>query len=142
LLPVLVQLRLFLQVDCFFSFLSRDWEKALMEAPISPTALAKQVADRVLSAIYGPDLVGCQVAPDAIAAIVQEALTAQTNREQTINGVLIEVLEKIQVIATPPDRDQVKDLQHLASILRERADGIYVIATETLNAWRKLNAGS
>jgi hypothetical protein len=107
----------------------------------TPTGLlAREVADRVLSAIYGPDLTGCQISPEAIATIVQEALDAQTQREKTIIDLFVQVLEKIELVATPPDRSQVKDTAHLAAILGERADGVHTIVTQTLSAWRKLNA--
>ncbi len=112
-----------------------------MESSKSSSALAREAAERILSAIFGPDLAGCKVTPDMIAPILQEVLDAQTERERTVNGLLVQVLEQMKTIATPPDKSQVKDTAHLITILRERMDGIHVLSTETLNAWRKLNAG-
>jgi len=99
-----------------------------------------RVAEKILCAIYGEDLIGCRITPEVIAPIIQEALDANAKKEQTVNSLFVQVLEKIQLIATLPDRSQVRDYAHLASLLGERADAIQVITSETLKAWHKLNA--
>jgi hypothetical protein len=105
-----------------------------------PGKLANEVAESILSAIFGPDLIGCKVTPEAITSLIQEALDAHAKKEETVNSLFVQVLEKIQLIATPPERKQVNDAAHLAGILGERADAILQITSQTLKAWEKLKS--
>src|SRR5262249_53300542 len=105
-----------------------------------PGKLAHDVAEGILSAIFGPDLLGCHITPDAIASLIQQALDAHAKKEETVNALFVQVLEKIQLIATPPERSQITDAAQLATILGERADAILEITSETLKAWEKLKA--
>ena len=109
-----------------------------MDANQQPGKLAHEVSEGILSAIFGPDLIGCRITPDAIAPLIQQALEAYAKKEETVNTLFVEVLEKIQLIATPPERSQVHDPGHLAAILGERADAILQITSQTLKAWEKL----
>ena len=101
---------------------------------------ANEVAEGILAAIFGPDLIGCPVTPEAIAPLIQEALDAHSKKEETVNALFVQVLEKIQLIATPPERTQITDTAHLAAVLGERADAILQITSQTLKAWEKLKA--
>jgi len=113
-----------------------------MDSEEKPGKLANEVAFGILCAIYGPDLIGCRVSSDALTPLIQQALDAHAKKEETLNGLFVQVLEKIQLIATPPDRSQIKDAAHLASILGERADAILEITSKTLQAWEKLKSSN
>src|SRR6266511_2690761 len=52
-----------------------------------PGKLAHEVAEGILSAIFGPDLIGCQITPDAITPLIQEALDAHAKKEETVNAL-------------------------------------------------------
>ena len=111
-----------------------------MDLNQKPGKLANEVAESILSAIFGPDLIGCQITPDVIAPLIQQALEAHAKKEETVNSLFVQVLEKVQLIATPPERSQVNDAAHLAAILGERADAILQITSQTLKAWEKLKS--
>ncbi|MCI0540443.1 MAG: hypothetical protein L0Z50_35010, partial [Verrucomicrobiales bacterium] len=103
-----------------------------------PGKLAHEVAEAILSAMFGPDLIGCRIAPDAIAPLIQQALDAHAKKEGMVNSLFVQVLEKIRLIATPPERNQIVDAAQLATMLGERADAILQITSQTLSAWAKL----
>jgi hypothetical protein len=111
-----------------------------VDANLTPGKLANEVAEAILSAIFGSDLIGCKVSPEAISPLIQQALDAHAKKEGTVNALFLEVLQKIQSIATPPERSQVNNPAHLAAILGERADAILQITAGTLQAWEKLRA--
>lgn len=111
-----------------------------MDLNKKPGKLAYEVAEGILSAIFGPDLLGCQITPEAITPLIQQALDANAKKEEMVNSLFVQVLEKIQLIATPPERNQITDAAQLATILGERADAILQITSQTLKAWEKLKA--
>jgi hypothetical protein len=102
-----------------------------------PGKAASEAAEKVLVTLYGEDLIGCPTSIDAIAAIIQEAVAVETNGHRQLAEALIRALRQIQTVSTPPTRAEVQDIQELARILGERADGIHQITSKILDAWDK-----
>jgi hypothetical protein len=70
---------------------------------------ADAAAERILTAIYGEDLTGCKVSLGSISTIIAETIAEARARDQLVTRMLVEVIEKIQLIATPPDKNDIRE---------------------------------
>jgi len=64
----------------------------MSEAHPSP---ADAAAERILTAIYGEDLAGCNVSLESISTIISEAMADARARDLLLTKLLVEVIEKI-----------------------------------------------
>ena len=106
----------------------------MSEAP-TPGKLATDTAEKILVAIYGEDLTGCQISPDSVAGVIQQAMNVETRDYRQLAEALIGAIRQIQVVATPPDKSEVESVQDLAETLGKRADAIQEISTKIIQAW-------
>ena len=95
---------------------------------------ALEIAENVLHKIYGPDFEGCTVTLDSIAEIVQRTLDGETQDNRVMLGALREVLDAIELLSRPPEKIEIKDGGHLASLLGERVDAIRAVTMKALEA--------
>lgn len=103
-----------------------------------PGLVSMRAAEKILQAIYGDDMLGCAVRMETVAAPVQEVLDEEIRRQMLLVQLFVKVLEKIELIATPPEKSDIGDAQQLAALLGERADAVREISGEALAACRKL----
>lgn len=108
-----------------------------MNEPLKPRQSAVDAAEKILVAIYGEDLEGCKISLDAVSAMVEEAVSAETANYKMLNEALIGAIEQIQLVSTPPRKDEVGTIEEVADVLGERADTIHQVTTKILEAWKK-----
>jgi hypothetical protein len=99
---------------------------------------AQDGADKILVAIYGEDLTGCQISPDEVSAIIQSSINFETKAYRELAEALISAIRQVQVVATPPDKAEVTNADELIEVLGRRADGIREITGKILDAWDKM----
>jgi hypothetical protein len=109
-----------------------------MSANAQPDALAMRLAEEILRTIYGDDFTGCNVSPETIAKIVQEATHQKSAKEQGMLELYEKVVEGIHLLSTPPDFSKIVEPSALRSLLGERLDAIHSITTQTIEATGKL----
>ena len=98
---------------------------------------AIDTAEKVLTAIYGEDLTGCSISLEAVSAIIEEGMTAETKNYKMLNEALIGAIKQIQNVSTPPSKEEVQTIEDVADVLGERADVIHQVTTKILEAWEK-----
>lgn len=96
---------------------------------------AQDAADKVLAEIYGEDLVGCQTDPAVIAKIIQGGMNVETRDYRQLAEALIGAIQQIQIVSTPPSKEEVRTTEDLVELLGSRADAIREITTKILQAW-------
>src|SRR5688572_7095117 len=100
--------------------------------------IATAVAEEILRRIYGDDLHGCKVSLEEIAALVEGGLR-QTDQHR---GELIEMYEKaveaVNLLATPPQTQDMPSPEELRSMLSERLDAIQKLARKVMDTTARL----
>ena len=107
-----------------------------MSDDAKPSKAAMDAAEKVLVAIYGEDLTGCSISLDAVANIIEENLIAETKNHKMLNEALIGAIRQIRDVSTPPKKDEL-GTEDVVGILSERADAIYKVTSQILDAWEK-----
>ena len=108
-----------------------------MSEPLKPRKFATDAAEKILVAIYGEDLEGCRIRLDAVSAMIEEAISAETANYKMLNEALIGAIQQIQLVSTPPLKEEVGTIEEVANVLGERADSIHEVTTKILEAWKK-----
>ena len=106
-----------------------------MTDPLRSSKAAQDAAEKVLVAIYGEDLSGCTINPDAVSAIIQGSIDSETKDYRQLAEALIGALQQIQIVATPPGKSEIRGTDELVQLLGSRADAIRDITTKILVAW-------
>jgi hypothetical protein len=103
----------------------------------NPRKSAVDAAEKVLTAIYGEDLEGCPITLEAVSAIIEDGMIAETKNYKMLNEALIGAIRQIQNVSTPPNKEEVETIEEVADVLGERADVIHQVTTKILEAWDK-----
>jgi hypothetical protein len=111
-----------------------------MNEGLQPSRPSRIAAGEVLRKIYGDDFSGCVVTLDSIANIIDESAGSASEKDRTLIEVLTKVVEALQLLATPPAKDQVGDPEQLVRLLGERLDGIRDLALKTLETVKSVNS--
>jgi len=99
--------------------------------------LANSTAEAVLRAIYGDDFAGCTIRLETIAAIIHDALEAQTAVDRGLLDLYEKTNEALLVLTNPPAN--VRDLAppELQSLLGDRLDTIRTLAEKVATVTAK-----
>ncbi len=108
-----------------------------MSEPLSSRNSATDAAEKILVAIYGEDLEGCKIRLDDVSAMVEEAVSTETANYKMLNEALIGAIQQIQLVSTPPRKEEVETIEEVAAVLGKRADTIHEVTTKILEAWKK-----
>jgi hypothetical protein len=103
-----------------------------MSADGPPDKPALQAAEDILRTIYGDDLKGCTVTLEQIAAIIGNAARQRDAHTNEMLELYEKLVEAIHLLSTPPDAKKVAAPNELSSLLSQRLDAIYALATRTL----------
>jgi hypothetical protein len=110
-----------------------------MSEPSQPSRAASEAAEKILTEIYGEDLINCHTSLETVARLVQEAMVSDGADYRGLVEALIGALRKIDLMVTPPEPGQVQTKEELMALLGERADAIRQITSRVLAEWEKLN---
>lgn len=86
-------------------------------------AAANAAAEEILKTIYGEDLLGCSVRPDAIAPIVLGVLEERRGIDREMLGIHEKAIEALHLLSTPPPNPPASPAE-LSTLLGERLDAI------------------
>ena len=123
------------------AFRLRHVEEMNGDNPPGQTALA--IAEDVLRAIYGDDLLGCNVTLKEIAAVIERRI--EQRAEPELLNLYEKLVEAIHLLSTPPDRSKVTDPVELQALLGQRLDAIQTLtrkAIATTATYKKARAES
>jgi hypothetical protein len=96
---------------------------------------AQDAAEKVLVSIYGEDLIGCRADLGQLSQIIQQGINSETKDYRELAEALIGALQQIQIVATPPNKSDIRSTEELVQLLGSRADAIRVITSKILTAW-------
>ncbi|MDB6152592.1 MAG: hypothetical protein JWL90_1045 [Chthoniobacteraceae bacterium] len=94
-----------------------------MKTDSGQIATAHVAAEEILRTIYGDDLLGCSVRPEAIASIIQETLAQQLEIDREMLGVYEKAIEALHLLSTPP-ANKPAGPGELSTLLGERLDAV------------------
>jgi hypothetical protein len=103
-----------------------------------PSRAAVEAAERILTEIYGEDLINCHVSLETVAGLVQEGMDSSVVDYKGLVEALIGAMRKIDLMVTPPEAGHVQTKDDLMALLGERADSIRQITSRVLAEWEKL----
>ena len=111
-----------------------------MNETSEPSRSSRIAAEEVLRKIYGDDFSGCVVTLDSIASIIDKSGGTISQKDKALVEVMTQVVEAVQLLATPPAKDRVGDAEQLGRLLGDRLDGIRDLTTKALKALKSVNS--
>ena len=104
--------------------------------------IATVVAEEILRRIYGDDLLGCKVSLEEIAAIVEAGLKHDKTQQQELVEMYEKAIEAVNLLATPPQTQEVPTPEQLRSMLGDRLDAIQKLARKVMDTTARLQKPS
>jgi hypothetical protein len=103
-----------------------------MNTDAGQLAAAHIAAEEILRTIYGEDLLGCSVRPEAIASIINDTVAQQTEMDREMLGVYEKAIEALHLLSTPPANIPAGPGE-LSTLLGERLDAVRELTQRLIN---------
>ncbi len=93
---------------------------------------AAAAAEEILQAIYGDDLEGCAIRPEAIVTIIAVAMRESSATQAEMLELYEKAIEALKLLSTPPAEVAGLAPANIPPLLSERLDTIHQLTTKLM----------